>query len=235
MPKSEVNNLLMQFCQDGDLKEVELLLGAGADVNTANQYGFTPLFKAVGSGNLELVKLLVSKGAKVNAKEHYSGARGGTTPLFVAAYEGNIGIVKFLLESKSDVYAMNNSGETAAGLATNPAIVSLIKSSQTAKGKDGITARVIFNDSIFSKDRSQYSVSPTYKGGSILKRGHVTDKSGVRKDAYIAKVNFLLVGSSDVKYYFFIDDDIPAKQQNIDCGNYYPCIKDKIKKFNFQE
>ena len=235
MAKSEVNNLLMQFCQDGDLKEVKALLEVGANVNAANQYGFTPLFKAVGSGNLELVKLLVSKGAKVNVKEHYAGARGGTTPLFTAAYEGHIEIIKFLLANKADVYAQNNSGQTAIEYTKDHAIVSLLRGSMTAKGEGGITAKFIFDNAIFSKDRSQSGGTPAYKSGSITKRGFVIDGSGTRRDAYVAKLDMAMVGISYSNYYFFINDDNPEKRQSINCGDYYPCIKDKLRKFNFQE
>lgn len=43
---------------------VQLLIGAGADVNHGSENGFTALFSAVLSGHLEIVKELLRAGAK---------------------------------------------------------------------------------------------------------------------------------------------------------------------------
>jgi len=50
------------------LSIVRALIEAGADVNRAQQAGFTPLHEAAMTGQLELAQLLLDRGADVNAK-----------------------------------------------------------------------------------------------------------------------------------------------------------------------
>lgn len=45
---------------------VETLLSKGADVNSVNEYGWTPLHAAAATNNIEMAKLLIAKGAKKN-------------------------------------------------------------------------------------------------------------------------------------------------------------------------
>ena len=61
----------------------ELLIAKGADVNTKNKYGVTPLHFAAGYGRKETVELLITKGADVSAKV-VSGPKQGLTPLDAA-------------------------------------------------------------------------------------------------------------------------------------------------------
>jgi ankyrin repeat protein len=63
----------------GSLPIARALIEAGADVNAAQQAGFTPLHAAAMEGRLELAKLLLEHGADRNAK-----AEDGRTPLAMA-------------------------------------------------------------------------------------------------------------------------------------------------------
>ena len=64
------------------LKTCQLLLNAGAEVNTASSQGDTPLHFAVISGDLDLVEMLVTAGADLSARN-----KDGQTPLeMVAVY-----------------------------------------------------------------------------------------------------------------------------------------------------
>ena len=58
---------------------IELLIGAGADVNYSPENGITPLANAVIREDKESAKLLISSGADVNSKD-----RQGHTPLDTA-------------------------------------------------------------------------------------------------------------------------------------------------------
>ena len=66
---------LHKACVKGNIEAVKQHLADGADVNTKDKYGWTPLRYAA-NGHKEIVRLLIAKGADVNAKNN-----NGETPL----------------------------------------------------------------------------------------------------------------------------------------------------------
>lgn len=93
-----------------DIRVVSVLLGNGADVDAADNFGETALMNAV-RYNLppEVVAALLSAGANVNKKNN-----DGKTPLMLAAlFNGQDEIVKRLLESGASVSERSNEGKTA--------------------------------------------------------------------------------------------------------------------------
>jgi len=56
------NKALIEAAGEGDLQEVERLLNSGADVNAADDYGWTALMRAVSRDHLNMVRLLLDKG-----------------------------------------------------------------------------------------------------------------------------------------------------------------------------
>ena len=88
-----------------DLRSVQLLVEAGADVNHASPLGNTSLFTAARNArSLKVVHYLVEHGANVN-----HSAAFGVTPLMIAADAGNLETVKFLLAHGANVNAQTNS------------------------------------------------------------------------------------------------------------------------------
>ncbi len=75
-----------------------LLIEAGADVNKADKYGMTPLYRAAMRGHTETVKWLIEAGADVNKATKY-----GSTPLYGADANGHTETVKLLIEAGADV------------------------------------------------------------------------------------------------------------------------------------
>src|SRR5262249_39836157 len=75
----------------GDVNLLRLMLDHGADVNTLDPLGRTPLMSAVISDfpSLDVVKLLVERGANVNAKsQHKQSGDSGLTALDLAKLRG---------------------------------------------------------------------------------------------------------------------------------------------------
>lgn len=143
-----------------DKKETNLIsvfLNNGADINTKDKLGRTPLSLATQTGNLEIINLLLDKGADVNAKDNSGDTpllliekgdlvtatslldRGadinvgnirGNTPLLNAAYKGDLEMVNLLLNRGANINATDNSGDTAldiADITRNKELVKLLK------------------------------------------------------------------------------------------------------------
>jgi len=118
------------------------LIRAGADTNSRDSYGRTPLMHMAGYGLLESAKVLVSGGADVNAKDH-----NGVTVLMYAVQGEEQNqldraslkktgyrspeMVKLLIAAGADMKAADNQGRTALSIAgsakANEQIVSVLK------------------------------------------------------------------------------------------------------------
>jgi ankyrin repeat protein len=91
-----------------------MLLEHGANANTKEMYGNTPLHHAVRSFSdkpcISIIKMLLDSGANINAQN-----KSGKTPLHVVSYQrqGDYSeIIKILLELGADVNAQDNKGKT---------------------------------------------------------------------------------------------------------------------------
>ena len=94
---------------------LELLIKAGADVNSRLSNDFTLLMYAAHKENLTFVNLLIEAGADVNSR-----CSNGYTPLMLAAQSGNQTSVDLLIEAGADVNAQTGAkenGDTALILA----------------------------------------------------------------------------------------------------------------------
>ncbi|MDR3179395.1 MAG: ankyrin repeat domain-containing protein [Holosporaceae bacterium] len=101
---------LYEAVGEGDLKRMEVLIRAGANVNWLGRNYRTPLHYAVREGNIEAVKILLKNGA--NVVVNTPDKDNAKTPLHYAAQEGYIDILKILLEYGAQVDVMNNMGMT---------------------------------------------------------------------------------------------------------------------------
>lgn len=104
---------LMLAAGFGQREVVAALLAAGADVNAADERGFTALFYGCHNGDADrgypdVVEALLAAGADKEAKIGY-----GVRPLMYAAGNGEAGVVEALLAAGADPMARNDGGRTA--------------------------------------------------------------------------------------------------------------------------
>lgn len=89
-----MNEELFEAAVTGDVKKVDELIHAGADVNTKDRWNETPLFPAVRNGHTEVVKTLLKAGADQNVRnEPY-----GDYPMLIAVIFRHEAIIKLLEE-----------------------------------------------------------------------------------------------------------------------------------------
>ncbi|OXU28914.1 hypothetical protein TSAR_006803 [Trichomalopsis sarcophagae] len=101
------------FDSAGRLSLVEMLLSFGADVNSKDNNGCSPIHCAVYTGDIELVKTLINAGADIENRN-----RMDVTPLFDAVFSCNIDMVRLLLNCGARVDAERIDGETPLFWAT---------------------------------------------------------------------------------------------------------------------
>jgi ankyrin repeat protein len=76
---------LIFAAREGDIESAKYLLDAGADVNQASEYGWTPLLTATNNRHYQLGAFLIRRGADVNLSN-----KGAWTPLYLATDNRNI-------------------------------------------------------------------------------------------------------------------------------------------------
>ena len=101
----------------GHRQTVEVLLAAGAEVNTASRETMkvTPLHSAAAARQVEIARLLIVHGANVNAEQ----AESGFTPLHEAAANGDIEFATLLLEHGAKFDAKMKDGKTPLDFAVS--------------------------------------------------------------------------------------------------------------------
>jgi len=82
---------------------VEFLLKAGADPNTQNDYGVTPLVLAIENRNAAIAELLLKAGADPDSR-----LWSGVTPLMVATKSGKADMIALLLSHGADINARDS-------------------------------------------------------------------------------------------------------------------------------
>lgn len=96
----EAGEALFDALQGSELERVKDLLETGADVDSRNDDGMTPLMLAP---NPEIVRLLLQHGADLEARSD-----SGMTPLLQQVLQGNPDIIPVLLEAHPDLTARDS-------------------------------------------------------------------------------------------------------------------------------
>ncbi|KAK2812422.1 hypothetical protein FQN50_001423 [Emmonsiellopsis sp. PD_5] len=114
--------ILNRAARSGTLPVMKILLENGADVNSKNFEGWTPLHVAADAGQDAAVTVLLENGADINSKDAYA-----QTPLRLATQNGYAAVVRTLLEMGADIEDGNREGETALIIAARFGHTSVVR------------------------------------------------------------------------------------------------------------
>jgi ankyrin repeat protein len=114
--------LIHAFARRGRASVVEFLLNKGADIDSKDKKGITPLICAVIEGHVDTVKLLLERGANLEA------TFGGNTVLMEAVIQNHEDIVIMLLQHGAVTEARNREGCTAVHIAAASSYVRVVRS-----------------------------------------------------------------------------------------------------------
>src|SRR5580704_12873664 len=120
---------LLIAIRSGDHAQVQKLLHAGADVNTADSDGTTALMHSVIESDAAMMKLLVDGGANVNAKNGLD-----STALMYAAT--NLAKTRLLLDAGADVKVKGRRGVTPMTIAVTASGSTPVLKLLVAKGAE---------------------------------------------------------------------------------------------------
>jgi len=149
MSQFEVNKKaskkLLSVAGSASVKEITRLIEEGADVDAADEYGWTPLMEAaLFNKNTEVLRVFIERGADVNAADE-----DGFTPLMAAAWlVASPCALRLLIENGADVNAADRSGWTplmsAAGSKNPEALRILIENGADASANNNNGRRAIY-------------------------------------------------------------------------------------------
>lgn len=128
---------LLDAAKQGNQTAVQALIRQGADVNTADVDGMTPLHWAAQADDLRTAALLIAGGANVNAV-----TRHGIAPLWLAALNGSPAMAEALLKAGGNAKATFGDGQTilmTAARTGNPDVVrAVVKYDADVDAKEGV-------------------------------------------------------------------------------------------------
>lgn len=152
----------------GDLEGVKKALEKGTDVNVKTRFGMIPV---------EIVK----EGRVVSIDA--VGVNGGETALILAARKGHLYVVKYLIEKGANVYAQDDSGQTALDSAKEYGYTEIVNFLRKSGAIDSGNTIRNYEDSIpIIQDKGQYDqsiadytrvieINPRYAGAAYVSRG----------------------------------------------------------------
>lgn len=127
---------LMAAAFSNSLESVSLLLKAGAEANTSDIMGLTPLmYAAANNPDVNVCCALIEAGADVRQTDDE-----GFTPLMYTAINNNPFVAEALIKAGSQLFQRNNNGKTAFDLAVkhnSHSVILILKRYQEIKPLEG--------------------------------------------------------------------------------------------------
>ena len=120
---------------NGHIEISEVLLNAGADINSQTEEGLTPLIAAAYNHTV-ILEMLLRNGADIDAQENK-----GWTALYAATLFKNVGALKILIKNGANVNIKSNDGKTALDIAQElwshrDDVIGVLLEAGAKKGKD---------------------------------------------------------------------------------------------------
>ncbi|MGG3890524.1 ankyrin repeat domain-containing protein [Metabacillus fastidiosus] len=116
------NNELIKAVELNDIHKIKKLISDGADLDTKDLRGRTPLMIATYNKETKIVKLLIQGGADVNLQDDMEN-----NPFLYAAAEGYTDIVKLTIRAGADPSITDRYGGTALIPAAEHGYVDIVK------------------------------------------------------------------------------------------------------------
>jgi hypothetical protein len=113
---------LMRAAMPGNEEIVQLLLKAGASVNTANGDGMTPLMLAAQHDRTAVLSMLVQERQNLDSKDKH-----GNTAILLAAKSGHLMAVRVLADAGADLHCRDENGLNALSWAAMHGHTSIVK------------------------------------------------------------------------------------------------------------
>ena len=126
-----MNLLFVQAAERGDTDLVLQYIKVGADINTRDGQGRTPILAATYGNNVDTVKALIKAGADINLQDHKLD-----NPFLYAGAEGFLEIVKLMNDVGADPAITNRYGGTALIPASEHGYVEVVKGLLTRSDVD---------------------------------------------------------------------------------------------------
>ncbi len=110
----DATEALWTLAESGDVSQLWQVIACGAEINSRNSDGVTPLMRAIYNGHAPMVSGLIAHGADLNAAR-----ADGFTPLLLAAFFGHADVVRILVEAGADLSSTTRCGTSAQMWATS--------------------------------------------------------------------------------------------------------------------
>lgn len=201
----EINQALLFSSSMGHKNIISLLLKKGANINSVDKYGFTPLVRAIYANHRDIVSYLLAHKSDVNIPDKFPE----DTPLMAAALFGDTYIMSQLITHGADVNGENKQRDTALTYAiynNHKGAISLLlkhKANANAEGREGNTplrSAVTYGDkemvTLLLENGAEINPKNSYVSETVL--GVAVDKNK------IDIVELLLEAGAEIKVPEFI-------------------------------